>query len=58
MQFVAIVDDKRLLSLWREFRTEGESAAEFLDRVIVEGMRYFEDLKEMGDDMAEKEGRS
>lgn len=57
MQFVADVDDKRLLAIWREFRTEGESAAEFLDRVIAEGMRYFEELKEMGDDMAEKEGR-
>ena len=57
MQFVVIIDDKRLLSIWREFRTEGESAAEFLDRVIVEGMRYFEELKEMGDDMAKTEGR-
>ena len=57
MQFVTIIDDKRFLSLWREFRTEGESAAEFLDRVIIEGMRYFEDLKEMGDDMAKIEVR-
>ncbi len=57
MQFVVDIDDKRLLNIWREFRTEGEGAAEFLDRVILEGIRYFEELKEMGDDMAEKKGR-
>lgn len=57
MQFVADVDDKRLLAIWREFRTEGESAAEFLDRVIAEGMRYFEDLKDWGDHLDKTEGR-
>ena len=57
MQIVTDVDDKRLLPIWREFRTEGESAAEFLDRVIVEGMRYFEELKDWGDHITETEGR-
>lgn len=51
------VDDKRLFAIYQEFKTEGELPHEFMDRVISEGLKYFEELKEWGDHMDETEGR-